>query len=132
MTKYFLPKNLCYQYLLKVIVNQKILFISFIVASVTLFILVIKKRIYKHLYDIITFIPFNDGITSVSIHFNLKYHDYKHHFSFFVLKKDIVNLEERLNREPFLINLCKKLGVKLMNDHIPIIKEYFFSSRLLT
>ena len=82
----------------------------------------IKKRIYKHLYDIKTFIPFSDGITSVSIHFNLKYHDYKHHFSFFVLKKDIVNLEERLNRESFLINLCKKLGVKLMNDHIPNIK----------
>ena len=92
----------------------------------------IKKRIYKHLYDIKTFIPFNDNITSVSIHFNLKFHNYKNHFTFFVLKKDILNLDERLNRESFLINLCKKLGVKLMNDHIPIIKEYFLSTKLLT
>ena len=92
----------------------------------------IKQRIYKHLYDIKTFIPFSSNISSVSIHFNLKFHDYKHHFTFFVIKKDIVNLEERLNRESFLINLCKKLGVKLMNDHIPIVKEYYLSSKLLT
>ena len=92
----------------------------------------VKKRIYKHLYDIKTFIPFNDNITSVSIHFNLKYHNFKNHFSFFVLKNDIVELKERLIRESFLINLCEKLGVRLMNDHIPIIKEYSFNSKLLT
>ena len=92
----------------------------------------IKKRIYKHLYDIKKFIPFNDNVTSVSIHYNLKYHNFKNHFTFFILKKDILNLDERLNRESFLINLCKKLGVKLMNDHIPYIKEYFLSSKLLT
>ena len=92
----------------------------------------IKKRIYKHLYDIKKFIPFNNNITSVSIHYNLKYHNFKNHFTFFIFKKDILNLDERLNRESFLINLCKKLGVKLMNDHIPFIKEYISSSKLLT
>jgi glycosyl transferase family 25 len=52
-------------------------------------------------------------------------HDYKKHFSFFVLRKNIENLEERLIIESFLINFCKKLGVRLMNDHIPEIKDYY-------
>ena len=92
----------------------------------------IKKRIYKHIYDIKKFIPFNDNVTSVSIHFNLKYHNFKNHFTFFIFKKDILNLDERLNRESSFINMCKKLGVKLMNDLIPFIKEYISSSKLLT
>ena len=85
----------------------------------------LKKRIYKHIYDIKVFKPFSERITSVSIHFNLQHHNYKSHFSFFVFRKDIFDLNARLNTESFLINLCKKLGVRLMNDHIPIIKDFF-------
>jgi hypothetical protein len=92
----------------------------------------LKSRMYNHINDIKKFVPFNNKITSVSIHFNLKFHNFTKHFSFFVLKKDISDLKERLNRESFLINLCKKLGIRLMNDHIPIIKEYYDKSNLIT
>jgi hypothetical protein len=85
----------------------------------------LKDRMYNHIYDIKKFkYPFSE-FKSVALHFNLKYHDYKKHFSFFVLRKNIENLEERLIIESFLINFCKKLGVRLMNDHIPEIKDYY-------
>jgi len=84
----------------------------------------IKERIYKHLYDIRTFVPFTSRSTSVSIHFNLKNHCINN-FSFYIFRKDIEDLEVRLFNESFLINLCKKLGVNLINNHIPTIKNYY-------
>jgi hypothetical protein len=85
----------------------------------------LKDRMYNHMYNIKKFnYPFTE-FKSVALHFNLRYHDYKKHFSFFVLRKNIENLEERLIIESFLINFCKKLGVRLMNDHIPEIKDYY-------
>jgi hypothetical protein len=84
----------------------------------------IKERIYKHLYDIKTFVPYSSRSTSVSIHFNLRNHCIDN-FSFYIFRKDIDNLEVRLFNESFLINLCKKLGVNLINNHIPIIKDYY-------
>jgi hypothetical protein len=87
----------------------------------------LKDRIYSHIYDIRKFkYPFKE-FKSVAVHFNLKYHDYKKHFSFFVLRKD---LDNRLIIESFLINLCKKLEVRLMNDHIPEIKDYYSTNKL--
>ena len=85
----------------------------------------IKDRINKHIYDIKKFEPYSDKNTSVSIHFNLKHHNYINHFNFFVYRIDIDNLEVRLFNESFMINLCKKLDVNLMNDHIPVIKKYY-------
>jgi len=81
----------------------------------------LKKRMYKHIYDIKKFIAYSNNTTSVSTHFNLKHHEYTKHFSFFVYKNGIDNLTLRLNSESFLLNLCKKLDVKLMNEHIPLI-----------
>jgi hypothetical protein len=43
------------------------------------------------------------------------------HELIFVYKNGIDNLTLRLNSESFLLNLCKKLDVKLMNEHIPLI-----------
>ena len=55
----------------------------------------LKDRIYSHIYDIRKFkYPFKE-FKSVAVHFNLKYHDYKKHFSFFVLRKDLENLDNR-------------------------------------
>jgi len=85
----------------------------------------IKDRIYKHIYDIRKFEPFSNKCTSVSIHFNLKHHNYINHFNFFVFRSDIEDLEVRLFNESFLINLCKKLNINLINDHIPVIKNYY-------
>jgi hypothetical protein len=92
----------------------------------------LKKRLYNHINDIKTFIPFSEKITSVSIHFNLKYHNFKNHFSFFVFRNSIEDLNERLNIESFLINLCKNLGVNLMNDHVPIIKDFYSPLKLIS
>ena len=91
----------------------------------------IKERIYKHLYDIRTFVPFSSRSTSVSIHFNLKNHCINN-FSFYIFRKDIEDLEVRLFNESFLINLCKKLGVNLINNHIPTIKNYYNIWKLLS
>ena len=85
----------------------------------------VKDRINKHIYDIRKFIPYSDRNTSVSIHFNLRHHNYFNHLNFFVYREDIDNLEVRLFNESFMINLCKKLEVNLMNDHIPVIKKYY-------
>ena len=85
----------------------------------------LKKRMYKHIYYIKTFVAFSDKTTSVSTHFNLKHHDYVKHFSFFVFREKIIDLNARLNCESFLLNLCKRLDVKLMNEHIPILKDFF-------
>ena len=92
----------------------------------------LKKRLYKHINDIKTFIPFSERITSVSIHFNLKFHNYKNHLYFFVFQSNVSDLSERLNLESFLINLCKNLGVGLMNDHIPILKDIFTPLKLIS
>ena len=81
-------------------------------------------------YDIKKFKYSFKDFKSVAVHFNLKYHDYKKHFSFFVLRKDLENLDNRLIIESFLINLCKKLEVRLMNDHIPEIKDYYSTNKL--
>jgi len=86
----------------------------------------IKDRIYNHIYNIKNFIPYvSDDFKCVSIHFNLKSHNYKNHFSFFTIRTNISDLEARLNIESFLINLCVKLGVKIINDFIPEIRNFY-------
>ena len=44
----------------------------------------LKNRIYNHINDIKKFKPYSNSTTSVSIHFNLKFHNFVNHFSFFV------------------------------------------------
>jgi hypothetical protein len=80
---------------------------------------------YNHIYDIKNFVAYSDSTTSVSTHFNLKHHDNKKHFSFFIYKTDVIDLTFRLYSESFLLNLCKNMKVRLMNDHIPIIKDFY-------
>ena len=80
---------------------------------------------YKHIYDIKTVIPYSNKATSVSNHFNLKHHNFNFNFSFFVLRKDLMELEARLDSESFLLNWCKLMGVNLINDHIPLVKDFY-------
>ena len=49
----------------------------------------------------------------------------KKHFSFFIYKTGVTDLAFRLYSESFLLNLCKNMKVRLMNDHIPIIKDFY-------
>jgi hypothetical protein len=87
----------------------------------------IKDRIYKHLYDIKKFVPYTSKQhnTSVSVHFNLRHHNFYRDFKFMIFKKDIMELRGRLKIESFLINIFKDLNLDLMNDHIPLIKTIY-------
>ena len=80
----------------------------------------VKNRIRQHNLDIINFKPYFK-YTCVSLHFNTLKHDYKKHFSFYILFSDIEDLDERLKKETFIINLFKNLGFNLINDYIPSI-----------
>jgi hypothetical protein len=86
----------------------------------------IKDRIYNHIYNIKNFTPYtSNDYKCVSIHFNLKFHNFKHHFSYFIIKTNLEDLEARLNVESFLINLCVKMNIKVINDFIPEIKNFY-------
>lgn len=86
----------------------------------------IMKRIYNHLYDIKKFYPYcYKHNTSISIHFNLDGHNYLRDFRFFIIKKNLEDLNNRLQMEAFLINLFKRLDLKVINDHIPEIKTIY-------
>lgn len=87
----------------------------------------LKKRINSHLYNIKSFIPFNENNTCISIHFNLKPHNFIYHFSFYVFRSDIYELSDRLNIESFLINLFVKMKLNLLNDFIPYLKDQYMN-----
>lgn len=84
----------------------------------------IKKRIYKHIYDIKNFVPYKTYNTCVSIHFNLKNHLFQEHLNFFVYRCN-VDEKARLNLESFLINWFLQIGAVLINDFIPKIKTIY-------
>ena len=75
---------------------------------------------YQHLYNIKKFIPFNNN-SVISNHFNLKNHNFYDHFSFFVLKIDVYDLNARLKLESFMINFFSKINLFILNDYIPIL-----------
>jgi hypothetical protein len=81
-----------------------------------------KKRFSSHKSNIKTFVPFKDPFCCVANHFNLRLHSAAKHLSFFIIKKNIAWLEYTLSLESFFINLCKMLGVNLINDYIPPLK----------
>jgi hypothetical protein len=87
----------------------------------------LKKRINSHLYNIKSFIPFNENNTCISIHFNLKPHNFLFHFSFYVFRTEIDDLNERLNVESFLINLFVKMKLNVLNDFIPYLKDQYMN-----
>ena len=55
------------------------------------------ERIKEHLRDIKNFIPYINVTSEVGFHFNLRKHDYKAHFSFFIFKKNIFDTITRLS-----------------------------------
>ena len=65
----------------------------------------------------------NDGRNVVK-HFNLKDHCFKEHFRFFIFKKDIEDLYDRLNIETQLIHLFIKLDTPILNEKITDIFKY--------
>ena len=81
-----------------------------------------KKRFSSHRHKINTFVPLTSPFCCVANHFNLIFHYIPIHLRFFIIKRNINWKEYRLCLESFFINLCKKLGVNLINDYIPPIK----------
>jgi hypothetical protein len=77
-----------------------------------------KIRIQQHIYNIKNCIPYTKNISCVALHFNLKNHNYKKNFSFYIFDSNLT-LIERLNFESFFINLFKKCNFYIINDSIP-------------
>lgn len=85
-----------------------------------------KDRLRNHMTYIRHFKPFSGEYNSpVSIHFNLKNHNYLKQLSFYIIQKDILLLDNRLIIESFYINLFMKLGEVVLNDFIPKIETKF-------
>ena len=78
----------------------------------------LKDRVYNHIYCIKNFKPYLlEDFKCVSLHFNLKFHNYKKHLSFFVIKNNINSLNLRLYIESFL-----KLNLILDNSNRILLK----------
>ena len=88
-----------------------------------------KIRLNQHLNDIKRFIPFKERNSCVATHFNLKGHNYKKNFVFFIFKKDLED-QIRLNLETQIIHLFLRIKVKVLNDYIP--KLNISSSKIFT
>ena len=84
----------------------------------------IKNRIYSHINSIKIFKPY-ENFKCVGNHFNLRGHNLRTHFTFFIFKDNIDLLEDRLYIDTILLNLFKSLNVKLINDYIPNLKDYY-------
>ena len=78
-----------------------------------------KCRFSAHLFKIRGFKPYID-CTPVSIHFNLKEHNFLTDLEFYIFKtKNIKEKYQRLNKENHLIQLFLKVNVKILNNYIP-------------
>ena len=62
------------------------------------------------------------------MHFNLRKHNYKKHFSFYLFKKDIEDLKQRLSIETDLIHLIKENNPPIINLKIPSKSKIIFFS----
>ena len=82
-----------------------------------------KVRLSQHLNDIKRFIPFKDRNSCVATHFNIKGHNCKENFLFFIFKKDLED-QNRLNLETQIIHLFLSIKVKLINDFIPNLNVF--------
>jgi hypothetical protein len=84
----------------------------------------LKDRFYNHIRDITKFRRFTH-CTSVSIHFNLKDHEFFKDLSIFVIKSFTYNNHERnyqkelkirFGNENYFLNIFKRLEMNLMNN----------------
>jgi len=86
----------------------------------------ISVRIKQHVKTIKLFTPFSpkNSDSCVAIHFNLHKHSLDH-FSFYIIKSDILTDEELFYTETFFIHLFLKLDCKVLNDMTPELKSYY-------
>ena len=75
-----------------------------------------------HKSKIANFIPFSSQNYVISIHFNLKFHNFVDHFCFYVIQYNILDTSERLKMKIIVIknnkvNFLKKFELKTFNSH---------------
>jgi hypothetical protein len=86
------------------------------------------ERLNEHFEDIKNFIPFIKCTSEVGMHFNLRRHNYRKHFSFYLFKKDIEDLKHRLSIETDLIHIIKEYNPPIVNLKIPSKSKIIFFS----
>jgi hypothetical protein len=75
----------------------------------------LKARIYSHIYNIKTFHPYLKDFTSVSLHFNMKGHNYLEDFSVLVIQTKLEDIKYRRKLEALYIHLFRLLEVNVIN-----------------
>jgi hypothetical protein len=88
----------------------------------------VVERLNEHFEDIKNFIPFIKCTSEVGMHFNLRRHNYRKHFSFYLFKKDIEDLKHRLSIETDLIHIIKEYNPPIVNLKIPSKSKIIFFS----
>jgi hypothetical protein len=78
-----------------------------------------KERIKEHLTSINKFIPFVRFTSEIGMHFNLRHHNYINHFSFYIFKKNIEDLDKRLSIETDIIHIINENNPPIINLTIP-------------
>ena len=89
-----------------------------------------SARLKEHIKDIKKFVPFINLTSEVGFHFNLRNHNYKNHLQFYIFKKDVLNLEDRLSIETDIIHLIKENNPPIINQIIPSKSKIGFLSFL--
>ena len=80
-----------------------------------------RIRISQHIQAIIKFKPYINFTSEVGCHFNLKGHNFKRDFCFFIFKDGIDNIKERLSNETNLIHIFERFNPPIINAKIPNI-----------
>ena len=80
-----------------------------------------RVRINQHIKAIINFKPFVNNTNEVGYHFNLKGHNYKRDFRFFIFNDKIIDKFKRLSIETDLINIIQVFNPPIINKMVPSI-----------
>ena len=78
-----------------------------------------RIRITQHIRAIINFKPYEKYTNEVGYHFNLKNHNYKRDFQFFIFKCNVYTKIDRLSIETDLIHLVNMFNPPIINKKIP-------------
>lgn len=81
----------------------------------------LKKRLSTHLSSIRKFSLIKENIMEVAEHFNLIDHDYINDLKFWIIKKDLSQVNERLTLENIIIHLFLQREVPILNAIQPSI-----------
>ena len=82
-----------------------------------------RIRINQHIRSIMNFKPYVNYTSEVGHHFNLKGHNFKRDFQYFVFKDNISDKHSRLSIENDLIHIVQQFNPPIINRFIPSIHK---------